>query len=219
MTFSNNDMSPSSARDLQRAYYTRTATEYDDQQVYEGSEHEIALVLLAGFIERRGYASVLDVGSGTGRALRYLKRIDGLYVQGVEPVAELRECGYANGIAQTELIDGDALNLAYPDGSFDLVCCFGVLHHIEDHKRVVAEMCASPVTPSSYPTPIISDRDDPSPGRSSKFCAHSASGPCSITSARAVRAITTVKATASFIRTRSSTTFRSSARAFPIFTG
>lgn len=114
----------SGAQALQRQYYTRTAASYDEHQVHEGSEHRIALALLAAFIEQRGYASVLDVGSGTGRALHYLKRIDGLLVRGVEPVAELREQCYQNGLTRA-----------------DLVCCFGVLHHIEDHKRAVAQMC------------------------------------------------------------------------------
>lgn len=48
--------------------------------------------------------------------------------------------GYNNGIGKEELIDGDALSLQFGDGHFDLVCEFGVLHHIKTPARAVAEM-------------------------------------------------------------------------------
>jgi ubiquinone/menaquinone biosynthesis C-methylase UbiE len=59
---------------------------------------------------------------------------------GVEPVDELREVAYAKGVAREELVPGDGRSLPYADGSHDVVCAFGVLHHVEDHERVVREM-------------------------------------------------------------------------------
>jgi SAM-dependent methyltransferase len=61
-------------------------------------------------------------------------------VLGVEPSAELRAVGHAAGIAVDELVDGDATRLAYPDDSFDIVCEFGVLHHVRNPRVVIAEM-------------------------------------------------------------------------------
>lgn len=129
------------ARQLQSGYYARTAADYDAMHVAEADEHAIALGWLAAMIEQRGYASVLDVGSGTGRVLRHLKRVPGLDLRGIEPVAGLRAVGHGNGLSPQQLTDGDALALAFPDNSVDLVCAFGVLHHIADHRRAVSEMC------------------------------------------------------------------------------
>src|SRR5205823_8014355 len=39
-----------------------------------------------------------------------------------------------------ELVDGDAMRLAFADGSFDLVCEFGVLHHIPRPELAISEM-------------------------------------------------------------------------------
>lgn len=126
---------------LQADYYARTAQEYDAMHLGEADEHAIALGFLASIVAQRGFSSVLDVGSGTGRALCYLKRAPGLAVRGVEPVAELREVAYQNGVLADELTEGSALALPFEDASFDVVCSFGVLHHIKDHRRAVAEMC------------------------------------------------------------------------------
>jgi ubiquinone/menaquinone biosynthesis C-methylase UbiE len=61
-------------------------------------------------------------------------------ITGVEPVVALREIAYAKGVLPTELFDGDATALAFADGAFDVVCAFGVLHHIQDHSRAISEM-------------------------------------------------------------------------------
>jgi ubiquinone/menaquinone biosynthesis C-methylase UbiE len=59
---------------------------------------------------------------------------------GVEPVAEMREVGYKSGLLATELVDGDANDLPYSSGQFDVVCEFGMLHHVSKPSRVVGEM-------------------------------------------------------------------------------
>jgi ubiquinone/menaquinone biosynthesis C-methylase UbiE len=84
--------------------------------------------------------SVLDVGAGTGRAMRFLKaRFPDPVIKGLEPVESLRSCGHAQGILPEDLIDGDGANLHFPDHSFDLVCEFAVLHHVRRPEMVIAE--------------------------------------------------------------------------------
>lgn len=125
----------------QRQYYERTARQYDAMHVRDNDEHYVALSLLSGVIAHRGYASVLDVGSGTGRAIGYLKHHHaGLRVLGVEPSESLRSIGHRQGIAETELVDGDATALDLANNSFDVVCEFGVLHHLRNPSQAVAEM-------------------------------------------------------------------------------
>lgn len=126
---------------LQRAYYARTAEAYDGLHVQHDDEHHVALAWLAGLIQHHGIGSVLDVGCGTGRAMRYLEQhVPGLRVVGLEPSPELREQARASGLAAAQLLDGDATALQFDDGSFDLVCEFGVLHHIARPRQAVAEM-------------------------------------------------------------------------------
>jgi ubiquinone/menaquinone biosynthesis C-methylase UbiE len=125
----------------QRAYYARTSAQYDDMHVHGGGEHDFALAFLLSMISHLGVHSVLDIGSGTGRALLRIKRAyPDLPAVGVEPSAELRAIGHSKGLSEKELIDGDAQQLDYSDGTFDLVCEFGALHHIPDPDQAVSEM-------------------------------------------------------------------------------
>ena len=126
---------------LQREYYRDTAESYDSLHVGEGDSHFFALSLLVGVIEHFGLESVVDLGSGTGRAVQFLvERKPSLKVVGVEPVEELRNIGYRKGIRPEQLIAGDANALPFPDASFDVVCSFALLHHVRYPSRIVEEM-------------------------------------------------------------------------------
>ena len=126
---------------LQRKYYEETADSYDDAHVTEGDEHNFALSFMLSVLDDFSVLSVLDVGSGTGRALLHVKRErPDLRVVGVEPVDGLRQVGYSRGLSQTELVPGDVTCLQFPDGAFDLVSSFGVLHHVRQSGVAVAEM-------------------------------------------------------------------------------
>lgn len=134
-------MDISSEIQLQRDYYARTAGIYEDLHVQKDDEHYFALAWMAALIGQYGYRSVLDVGSGTGRGLIFLKTMfPELRVVGVEPSSELRQIGYDKGLGREELVSGDALDLSFADGSFDLVCEFGVLHHVKYPRQMLSEM-------------------------------------------------------------------------------
>jgi ubiquinone/menaquinone biosynthesis C-methylase UbiE len=134
-------MNNATETDIQRAYYGRTADEYDAAHVDTPDEHTLALALLTGIVDPYGIKSVLDVGAGTGRVfLGFAQSHPNVRVVGVEPVKELREIGHRKGVPPDALIDGDGQRLAFADGSFDVVCCFAVLHHVRQPERVIAEM-------------------------------------------------------------------------------
>lgn len=129
------------AIELQRSYYSATAAQYDDMHLHRDDEHHLALRFLISMLPQLGIESVLDVGSGTGRGLIKLRQeAPRIRIVGVEPSSELRAIGHAKGLRVDQLIDGDAMRLDFPDGSFDLVCEFGALHHIPDPRKAVAEM-------------------------------------------------------------------------------
>lgn len=126
---------------LQRDYYHRNAAEYDQRHLTQQSGHDFALAFLSGMVGLLQIGSILDIGSGTGRALLALKASHpGIRIVGIEPSAALREIGYEKGLRESELIDGDGQNLPFAPGEFDLVCEFGVLHHIPAPHQAVAEM-------------------------------------------------------------------------------
>ena len=127
---------------IQRSYYKKTADQYEKMHnADETDEHYFALSCLAGLTNYLKIESILDIGSGTGRGLKYLKELcPKIKIIGIEPVKELREIAYSQGISKEELIDGDATKLDFGNSEFDLVCEFGILHHIKNNKLAVDEM-------------------------------------------------------------------------------
>jgi len=133
---------PQNAEIIQQEYYKKTADNYNNFHCGEEDiEHNFALHQLLGLIDFLGVKSILDLGSGTGRVISFFKnKKSEIKVIGIEPVKELREIAYKQGISENDLIEGSGLQVNYPDNSFDLVCEFGVLHHVKDNKKMVDEM-------------------------------------------------------------------------------
>lgn len=127
----------------QQAYYAEAAASYDESHMATDAigEHEVALRQLSGYASLYGFTTLLDVGSGTGRVLRFARSdMPAVTCTGVEPIAELRDIGYKAGLRADELIEGDANRLPFPDNSFDVVTAFGMLHHVPHPDRVIGEM-------------------------------------------------------------------------------
>jgi tRNA1(Val) A37 N6-methylase TrmN6 len=90
---------------MQKLYYAETARQYNSMHVDERDEHFFALSFLVAAIDYLQVRSILDIGSGTGRAILYIKRHrPDVRVVGIEPVKELREIGYNNGLSEEELL-------------------------------------------------------------------------------------------------------------------
>ena len=125
----------------QREYYSGVAAKFDEMNIMMGDEHYFALAVLEGLLEFLGCRSVLDIGAGTGRAVRYLKqRKPELDIKGLEPVAAMRRRAYELGLAESDIIEGNATMIPFDDGAFDVVIETGVLHHIAKPERAVGEM-------------------------------------------------------------------------------
>jgi ubiquinone/menaquinone biosynthesis C-methylase UbiE len=127
---------------LQRQYYTDTAAEYDAAHAGEGDDDPVNLKMLFGFLRMIEARTVLDIGAGTGRAIRHLMdNMPGLQVRGVEPVAARIEQGVQNkGIPQGVVIQGVGEALPFENASIDVVCAFGMLHHVKNPENVIREM-------------------------------------------------------------------------------
>jgi len=125
---------------LQRAYYDRTADEYDTAHLYEGCQHDVALGYMTPLFEALDIRTVLDVGTGTGRTLRALQANPKLEVIGIEPVRALLDKAVDVGAPAQALVQGSGFHLPFPDDSFDAVVEVAVLHHVPDPSPIVREM-------------------------------------------------------------------------------
>ena len=101
--------------------------------------HRIACLLPGS-----GPLDVLDVGCGNGRLGAYLQALrapERLRYTGVDAcpplLAEARRRCEEAVLHEADLVQ-DPLGDALPPGSFDLVCAFGVLHHIPGFNRRTA---------------------------------------------------------------------------------
>ena len=100
---------------FQAEYYARNGAHYDRLHVDPRDEHAKALGWLGVIIDQYAFQSLLDVGSGTGRALLYLKDRPRLELKGIEPSQTMREIGYSKGSERMPLAAGDALSLAFEE--------------------------------------------------------------------------------------------------------
>jgi ubiquinone/menaquinone biosynthesis C-methylase UbiE len=122
----------------QQNYYAQTAVRYDAMHVRPGDEHFVGLEYISGLLHVVRAKSILDVGSGTGRAVSFLRqRHPELRVEGAEPVAELRAQALTRGIT-LHPVSGE--NLPFENDSFDVVISAGLMHHVPDPATVIGEM-------------------------------------------------------------------------------
>jgi ubiquinone/menaquinone biosynthesis C-methylase UbiE len=126
----------------QNHYYARSALNYDAMHVHSDDEHGVALRYTSAFLREFACDSLLDVGTGTGRAIAALRASQPeLSVVGVEPVLELLQLARKkSGVDTVGIACASGYQLPFPDASFDGVCQFGVLHHVAKPSAVVAEM-------------------------------------------------------------------------------
>jgi ubiquinone/menaquinone biosynthesis C-methylase UbiE len=89
----------------------------------------------------RRIATVLDVGSGTGRFTPALADEFGADVIGVEPSARMREVAHIESAHPlVTYVPGDASNLPVDDAGADLALLFLVWHHVPDRAAAAREL-------------------------------------------------------------------------------
>jgi ubiquinone/menaquinone biosynthesis C-methylase UbiE len=121
----------------QRNHYNRIGHTYDARFINSHDEHYVALDFLTTFIEPLGIKTMLDVGCGTGRGVKYFWNKN-ISVKGIEPVLGLLKQATHNNKAS--LICGDGQFLPFRDNEFDASFELGVLHHVKNPDNIVKEM-------------------------------------------------------------------------------
>jgi ubiquinone/menaquinone biosynthesis C-methylase UbiE len=131
-----------SAEEIQRKYYTETASRYDTMHKHEGADDLPVRNLFVSFLRFLDIRSLLDVGSATGRGLQHFAtEFPGALICGLEPVTALvREGAVTGNNHSVSLIQGSGDALPFADGSFDVVSEFSMLHHVPNPNAVIKEM-------------------------------------------------------------------------------
>jgi ubiquinone/menaquinone biosynthesis C-methylase UbiE len=99
--------------------------------------------VLAGFLGNVENRSILDVGTGTGRAARLLARA-GAIVTGVDRSEEMLKVARERASAQNLKIPflvGDAQALEFSDRSFEIAISLRLLMHMPRWQLCVSELC------------------------------------------------------------------------------
>jgi 2-polyprenyl-3-methyl-5-hydroxy-6-metoxy-1,4-benzoquinol methylase len=99
--------------------------------------------VIASFLAPLAERSILDVGTGTGRAAIALAT-RGARVTGVDASAEMLSVAARRATeahADVTFMRGDAHGLAFRDRSFDAVICLRVLMHTPDWRQSLGELC------------------------------------------------------------------------------
>jgi ubiquinone/menaquinone biosynthesis C-methylase UbiE len=106
--------------------------------VFEAQEQ-----VLVEFLGDLQNVSLLDVGTGTGRAaLAFAQR--GAHVTGVDSSPEMLKVAATHASDLGVAVDfrtGDAHALAFPDRTFDLTVSLRMLMHTPDWRRCLGELC------------------------------------------------------------------------------
>ena len=108
---------------------------------YHQASPDLASMVEAAVLD--GSERLLDVGTGTGHtALAFAPHVREVVALDLTTamLAQGRSLAEAQGIANISFELGDAMDLAYPDASFDAATCRVCAHHFADPVAAVREM-------------------------------------------------------------------------------
>lgn len=96
------------------------------------------LDLIAGQLEGADGRDVLDLGCGTGNLISVLLRVyPGVRVAGVDPSEGMRNAcrDKFDHSGRVDIAGGEAMDIPFPDGSFDYIVSNYALHHVPPESR------------------------------------------------------------------------------------
>lgn len=128
---------------LELQYEAASADGYDAKYhaalAYREMDRRIAAAI-AGAVRRNGATvDLLDVGCGPGSLVPALREIGKVNVVGIDLSPEMIELARAR-YPDARFEVGDVEALAFPDASFDVVLCSGMLHHLASLRGAMTQI-------------------------------------------------------------------------------
>lgn len=118
--------------------HTRLAESYDHEEPHFRPENRAKVKRhLLRLCERVGSERMLDIGCGTGFVIGLLADTY-REIHGIDPTRAMLDRVDMSG-GNITLHEGIVEALPFPDGYFDLVTAYSVLHHLADHRPALAE--------------------------------------------------------------------------------
>ena len=125
---------------LSREHFNRQAAGYDrNRSVGWSGPAKISCAHAAAWLEGRTYRDLLDVGCGTGWLIALLAAKKPARYCGVDLAEEMVRMAREKEIPGAEFTVGSAMELPYPDGSFQVVTCIQSFHHYPRPDRAMEE--------------------------------------------------------------------------------
>lgn len=140
MRTSKQDEKHGEQQDLVRDRFTRTAEIFASSVLKtRAAEAET----LAGMVSARGTDRAVDLACGTGAlAMAFAPRVRWIYGLDLTPamLAVAQRTARDANVRNVTFTIGNAQQIPFPDGSFDLALSSYALHHVPDAARVIGEM-------------------------------------------------------------------------------
>ncbi len=120
---------------MDKSYYERYYT-FEREHWWFSARAEILMSHIRRVFAQRKDLTILNVGAATGYSSVLLQQF------GVVTSVEFDEdcCVFTRNTVKIPIQQGSILDLDFPDNTFDLVCAFDVIEHVEDDRLAVAEM-------------------------------------------------------------------------------
>ncbi|MBL7817343.1 MAG: class I SAM-dependent methyltransferase [Saprospiraceae bacterium] len=97
---------------------------------------EIIVTHLQRVFKGKTPIKILNIGAATGRSSELLMQLGD--VTSIEYDQDCYE--FSRDVVKLSIQQGSILDLDFPDNTFDLVCAFDVIEHVEDDAKAVSEM-------------------------------------------------------------------------------
>lgn len=123
---------------MEPAYYNEYYQLEREHWWFRAREHILCCQMSRMISTRRipHFPKILNIGAATGRSSQWLSK----FGEVVSLEYDKNCCRLTRERTGLDIVEGTILNLPWGCDSFDVVCAFDVIEHVEDDKSAVAEM-------------------------------------------------------------------------------
>lgn len=101
----------------------------DFEYLLKGSEKDEAIKVTLTYLKLAN--KILEAGAGSGRVVKYLSSLGYMGVEGIE-LNEAAVDNFHRRFPDLKMIQGDILQMPYPENHFDVVVSYGVVEHFKE---------------------------------------------------------------------------------------